>query len=153
MKLIFLLEKRGISCKMECGSDEEEIQCMDLLQGNYQLFMHWPSSLGGADGVAIGAGVGGGFNSGGEGCSASTSSSVTANLQMNLYSGDSCGGGDGPSSSPVPAMSINNPLAANRFWHTIKSRPLIKTAIVRYYYISCSSIYSQWHSNCTFDGI
>lgn len=136
---------------MECCSDDDEIQCMDLLQGNYQLFMHWPTSMGGgADGVAGVGGVGSGFQSGGEGCSASrsSSSSVTANLQMNLYSGDSCGGDvDGPSTSPVPAMPLNNPLAANRFWHTIKSRPLIKTAIVRYYNVFA------FIRNCTFDGI
>lgn len=124
---------------MDLCSDDEEIQCMELLEGNYQLFMNWPtssSSVGSgaaSDGLPRGPGV---FPGTTERYSASSSSSVNANsnLPMTLYStGESFGEDDDvEGAASVPSMQISSQLAGHRFWHTIKSRPLIKTAIVRY---------------------
>lgn len=147
---------------MENLSDDEEIQCMELLEGNYQLFMNWPnsssaSSTAGGGGRMEGGAVGGEGPMYGEGCSASSSSSVNANLAINLFPGGIHLMGPPSLSPPPPApacdvLPISNPLAGNRFWHTIKSRPLIKTAIVRYnnsasvcLFPSCVSVYWQLH--------
>lgn len=126
---------------MELCSDDEEIQCMELLEGNYQLFMNWPSSSASSSSAAVASsaavGVAGGFNvgafgGGGECCSASSSSSVNANLPgYHLYANMVA---DSPPPPPAPLVDVvplSSPLAGNRFWHTIKSRPLIKTAIIR----------------------
>lgn len=110
---------------MESLSDDEEIQCMELLEANYQHLLHWATATAGSSSSSSAAPVG----LYGEGCSASSSSSVNANLPSYLHSDDGAGTSLSP---PVPAMPISNPLASNRFWNTIKSRPLIKTAIVRY---------------------
>lgn len=122
------------------SDDEESIQCMELLAGNYQLYMNWPANSSSASSTA-GGGYDGGVAAGGvfhgEGCSASSnSSSVNAHVPINLFTrGGSISGIRGPPSlsppPPVDVPPISNPLAGNRFWHTIKSRPLIKTAIVR----------------------
>lgn len=130
---------------MENCSDDEEIQCMELLEGNYQLFMNWPnsSSSAGGGGRVVGGGGVVRVESGlyGEGCSASSNSSVTGNLPINLFGGSSNRSSMSPPPPapypppPPPPPPISNPLAANPFWHSIKSRPLIKTAIVRYLFV------------------
>lgn len=122
---------------------------MELLEGNYQqlLLMNWtttPSSASSSTGVAAAA-FGG----------------VSLGLRSGLTLHSAAGASLSPP-SPAPPLAepsvtfrgeegamkpVNSPLATNPFWHSIKSRPLIKTAIIRYLFV-----FHLQCSRCTCDG-
>ena len=123
---------------MEQCSEDEEIQCMELLEGNYQqlLLMNWnstPSSASSSTGVGASATTGG----------------VSLGLRGGMSWKSAAGASLSPP-SPAPALGdpsaafrgeegamkpVGSPLATNPFWHSIKSRPLIKTAVIRYLFV------------------